>query len=120
MPWKTGRFVVDGLIEQLTPEEKVSLLHGGYDPNMGNRGQNQAGYINPIPRLGIPQFRLSDGESGLNLVDDATGLPSQLNVAASFSRDIAFEHGSVAGLEAKVLGMGKLVHLPMLRLAVLT
>jgi beta-glucosidase len=108
VPWKTGRSVVDGLIEQLTPEEKISLLHGGYDPNTGSQGQNQAGYVNPIPRLGIPQFRLSDGENGLNLVDDATGIPSQLNVAASFSRDVAFKHGSVAGSEAKVLGMGML------------
>lgn len=119
VPWKTGRSMVDGLIEQLTPEEKVSLLHGGYDPNTGSQGQDQAGYINPIPRLGIPQFRLSDGENGLNLVDDATGLPSQLNVAASFSRDVAFKHGSIAGLEAKTLGMGR-PSAPVMILAVLT
>ena len=119
VPWKTGRSVVDGLIEQLTPDEKVSLLHGSYDPNTESQGQNQAGYINPIPRLRIPQFRLSDGENGLNLVDDATGLPSQLNVAASFSRDVAFKHGSVAGLEAKTLGMGRL-SAPVMTLAELT
>jgi len=57
--WRTGNAKVDSLIEQLTPEEKISLVHGASDP--GNK--QQAGYVVPIPRLGIPAVRLSDGEA---------------------------------------------------------
>lgn len=57
--WRTGNAKVDSLIEQLTPEEKISLVHGtGSDPGY----QQQAGYVVPVPRLGIPAFRLTDGE----------------------------------------------------------
>jgi hypothetical protein len=58
--WRTGNAKVDSLIEQLTPEEKISLVHGSTDL----KGyQQQAGYVVPIPRLGIPAVRLTDGEA---------------------------------------------------------
>jgi hypothetical protein len=57
--WRTGNHRVDSLVEQLTPEEKVALVGGQDDP--GN--QQQAGYVAPIQRLGIPALRLTDGEA---------------------------------------------------------
>lgn len=58
--WRTGNAKVDDLVGQLTPEEKISLVHGNSsDP--GN--QQQAGYVVPIPRLGIPAVRITDGEA---------------------------------------------------------
>ncbi|CAJ2510745.1 Uu.00g063700.m01.CDS01 [Anthostomella pinea] len=103
--WQTGNAKVDSLVEQLTPTEKISLVHGSVDP--GN--QNQAGYVVPVPRLGIPAVRISDGEAGLNVVENATALPTQPNVAATFSRQLAYLHGKVSGREAKVLGMDVLL-----------
>ena len=57
--WRTGNAKVDSLIQQLTPQEKIGLVHGAVDP--GN--QQQAGYVAPVPRLGIPAVRLTDGEA---------------------------------------------------------
>jgi len=99
--WRTGNAKVDGLIEQLTPEEKISLVHGSAD---SNGTQQQAGFVVPIPRLGIPAVRLSDGEAGVNVVNDATAVPMQLNVAATWSKPAAYQSGYVPGREAKILG----------------
>lgn len=57
--WRTNNARVDELIEQLTGEEKLLMVHGSINP--GN--QDPAGYIAPIPRLGIPAVQLSDGEA---------------------------------------------------------
>jgi len=58
--WRTGNAKVDSLVERLTPQEKISLVHGTTD-DLGT--QYQAGYVAPIPRLGIPAVRLTDGEA---------------------------------------------------------
>lgn len=100
--WRTGNAKVDSLIEQLTPAEKLSLVHGGTDP--GN--QQQAGYIPPVERLGIPAMRLTDGEAGINVVNNATAIPVQLNVANTWSKSAAYAAGVVTGKESYLLGNG--------------
>ena len=100
--WRTGNSRVDNLIQQLTPQEKISLVHGTNDPG----DQQQAGYVVPIPRLGIPAIRLSDGEAGINVVNNATAIPVQLNVAATWSENVAYAAGAVTGKEAFALGNG--------------
>lgn len=99
--WRTGNAKIDNLIEQLTPEEKISLVHGSTDDN---GTQQQAGYVVPVPRLGIPGLRLTDGEGGVNVINDATAVPMQLNVAATWSKSAAYQSGYVPGREAKILG----------------
>lgn len=99
VPWRTGNARVDSLIEQLRPEEKVLLIKGSPDPG----DQNQAGYVAPIPRLGIPRARLADGEAGINVVNNATAIPVQLNVAATWSKSCAWDAGFVTGREARLL-----------------
>ncbi|KAK3615964.1 hypothetical protein LTR56_026282 [Elasticomyces elasticus] len=106
VPWRTGNAKVDSLIERLTPEDKVSLVHGSVDIP-GN--QQQAGYVVPVPRLGIPAVRLTDGEAGVNVVHNATAVPMQLNVAATWSKSAAYNSGYVPGREAKILGMDVLL-----------
>lgn len=61
--WKTGNARIDRLVEQLTPEEKISLVHGSQVAFADPGNQDQAGYVVPIPRLNIPAVRLSDGEA---------------------------------------------------------
>ncbi|KAF1357018.1 glycoside hydrolase superfamily [Delphinella strobiligena] len=99
--WKTGNTRVDQLIENLTGEEKISLVTGATSPG----SEDQAGYVMSIPRLGIPAVQLSDGEAGINIVTDATAPPSQLNVAATWSKNSAYSAGYVTGREAKILNM---------------
>ena len=59
VPWETSNARVNDLVIALTPEEKLSLVAGSVNPG----DQNVPGYVNPIPRLGIPVVQLSDGEA---------------------------------------------------------
>lgn len=93
------------LLEQMTLEEKLSLVHGFRDPE----DLGQAGYWPGLPRLGIPPLRLADGPSGVNVNADATALPAPVALAATFSPDAARRYGGVAGREARALGQNVLL-----------
>ncbi|KAJ5753743.1 Fn3-like domain-containing protein [Penicillium nucicola] len=99
VPWKTNNVRVNDLVVALTPEEKILLVHH----TLWSGSQNFAGYIKPVQRLGIPALQMTDGEAGVNGVLNATAIPSQLNIAATFSRELAYKAGSVAGSEARLL-----------------
>ena len=51
---------IDALVAAMTLDEKISMLHGGTDPE----AYGQAGYLPGVPRLGIPPLRLTDGPAG--------------------------------------------------------
>ena len=54
---------VDQLISQMTVEEKIGLISGGFF--MGTR---------PIPRLHIPIFQMSDGPVGAHVPPPSTAM----------------------------------------------
>jgi beta-glucosidase len=54
---------VQGLIDQMTPEEKISLLAGQANP----------GSTTGLERLGIPSLRLADGPLGVHWWCEAVG-----------------------------------------------
>jgi beta-glucosidase len=101
------------LVEQLTREEKLRLVHGYFPPFVvGKPGMPtdiipSAGYVPGVPRLGIPTLRESDASLGVaNQVeqrkgDVATALPSSLATAASFDPTIAYAGGAMIGAEAR-------------------
>lgn len=95
------------LIQQLTLEEKVGMLHGA-----------QLFCTAGVERLGIPPLHMSDGPMGVRneicgdhwepvgLPDDyVTYLPSNSAVAATWNRQLARDTGKVLGEEAR--GRGK-------------
>lgn len=90
------------LVHKLTLEEKILLLHG--QTGDAYRG-NQAGFVHGVPRLGIPDLFIADGESGVNTSWDATALPAKVALAASFDVEAARLYGRVLGREAKACGM---------------
>ena len=91
---------VRALLRRMTLEEKLSLLHGARDPHF----LGQAGYWPGLPRLGIPSLRLADGPPGINVNQDATGMPAPVALAATFSTTAARQYGEVLGREARALG----------------
>ena len=84
----------DALVRAMTLDEKIHLLHGtlgfayeGRPAPDGARGG--AGFVPPLPRLGIPAMQLNDGPLGVRNIDGgaegrATALPSSQALAASF------------------------------------
>ena len=90
---------IQALVRRMTLEEKISLLHGARDP----KELGQAGYWPGLPRLGIPPLRLADGPAGINVNQDATGMPAPVGLAATFSVTAARLFGVVMGRDAKAL-----------------
>lgn len=95
------------LIEVMTLEEKVAMIHG-----------NGLFSTGAVPRLGIPPLIMSDGPMGvrrdfyddkwiaINNTDDfVTYLPSNTALAATWNINLAYKAGQVLGNEAR--GRGK-------------
>jgi beta-glucosidase len=118
-PWMDRTLSPDAranlLLQQMTLDEKLSLLHGN---GMAREAQWQrpltrdsnggAGYINPIPRLGIPAVDISDAAYGVRAAGAmgryATALPSNLAAASSWDRHAAYAYGSLIAQELRAQG----------------
>jgi len=98
----------DLLIQQMTLEEKLSLVHGDVGEQSLQRSLGGAGYVPGVPRLGIPALQMSDGRSGVANIGRtgryATALPSALANAASWDLQASYDFGALLGREIRDLG----------------
>ena len=85
---------VDSLLSQMTLEEEITLL-GGVDDF----------YTKPIPRLGIPSFRMSDGPLGVHDYGPTTAYPAGIALAASWDTALAQRVGTAMGEDARARGV---------------
>jgi beta-glucosidase len=104
----------DLVIKEMTLDEKTTLVHGtgwnglreGAEIPKGSLGG--AGYVQGIPRLGIPGINMADSAVGVRLAAQgshyATLLPSVLGAASSWDKDALFLYGSVIGRELRDTG----------------
>lgn len=102
------------VLKEMTLEEKVSMLHGtgmvGLSPMSPLSGGSNggAGYVVPIPRLGIPAIQMSDAAYGVRSSGEngrySTALPSDVAGAASWDPDAAYEYGALIGRELRAQG----------------
>ncbi len=120
-PWQNKSLSADQratLLEKaLTPDERLSLVHGPmamiFFPGMKlpEGAIGSAGFIPGIPRLGIPAQQESDASLGITNPgnvrpgDTATALPSSLSLAATFNPELALKGGVVVGKEARSRGI---------------
>ena len=97
---------IDKIIEQMTLEEKVEMLHS--KTNMSSAG---------VPRLGIADMNYADGPFGIReegvpngftpagwKLDSATYFPTGSALAATWSKDLAYLYGTGMGKEARLRG----------------
>jgi beta-glucosidase len=98
----------DLLIEQMTLDEKLVLVHGDAGSLAQLHSLGGAGFVPGIPRLGIPDMQMTDGRSGVANTGSrgryATALPSPLADAASWDPKVAYEFGALIGKESRDLG----------------
>jgi beta-glucosidase len=96
----------DLLLEQMTLDEKITLLHGmGGFENSGGRSNGGAGVVAGIPRLGLPDLQLADSAVGVRSAAArgryATLLPSTIGEAATWDLKLAFRYGALIGRELR-------------------
>ena len=85
---------VEALLGKMTPEEKIILI-GGTDDF----------YTRPIPRLGIPSLRMSDGPMGVHDYGPTTAYPAGIALAASWDEELAKRFGIAMGKDARARGV---------------
>ncbi|PWM51884.1 MAG: glycosyl hydrolase [Bacillota bacterium] len=96
---------IESLIRELTAEEKAALVAG-----------TDFMFTNPVPRLGIPSLRMSDGPHGLRVQTEggdngvtnslpATSFPTAATVASSWEPENSRLIGVAIGKEAHKYGI---------------
>jgi len=86
---------VEDLLKRMTLDEKIDQLAGLPD----NRGMKTA----TNERLGIPDFKMSDGPIGVRW-DTATAFPSGVSLAATWDTSLASEYGKALAKETLFKG----------------
>ncbi|KIW73191.1 hypothetical protein, variant [Phialophora macrospora] len=91
-------------VSGLTLMEKVNLTTGtGWESDrcVGNTGS--------IPRIGFPSLCMQDGPLGIRFADYVTAFPAGINVAATWSRELARARGEAMGAENREKGIDTLL-----------
>ena len=101
----------DMVIEEMTLDEKVSLLHGQgmpIGPQTHHDGNGGAGYTVAIPRLDIPSIQMADSAYGVTrgaaMGRYSTALPNNLGAASSWDTEAMEEYGALIGRELRDQG----------------
>ena len=90
---------IEQLVQELTLEEKVSLLAGA-----------SMWYTTPVERLGIPSIKVTDGPNGARGGGSFVGgitlacFPVGISLASTWNPELVEEVGQVIGQEAKTKG----------------
>jgi beta-glucosidase len=103
------------VLKQLTLDEKLALLHGNgmthaaqWQMPLTHLANGGAGYVEGVPRLGLPPLVISDAgygvrDSGAN-GRYSTAMPSSLGATSSWDADSACEFGTLIGQELRAQG----------------
>ena len=89
---------IDELLQQMTLEEKISMLAGA-----------DLWHSVAVPRLGIPQFKVTDGPNGArgawgNMGPSSVATPVGIALGATWNPDLVEKVGNVLGDELKAKG----------------
>ncbi|WP_433186158.1 glycoside hydrolase family 3 C-terminal domain-containing protein [Actinoallomurus sp. CA-150999] len=92
------------LVAQMTLDEKITQTH-----TTGKGAGGISRLVPGIPRLGIPDFLISNGPAGVGTgavptQPDATALPAPVALAAGFDPGLARQYGVVEGRETGNVG----------------
>ena len=102
---------IDGLLEELTLEEKVRMMSGHgfhyYFTQVDNRQFGQRAYAagSGCERLEIEPLYFSDGPRGVRHKEATTCFPVPMARAATFDLDLEERIGRAMGVEARALGV---------------
>ena len=87
------------LLSKLTLEQKITLI-GGNPATMGTQ---------PMPSIGLPSLRMSDGPVGVRTWGPTTAYPSGVSLAASWDPELVRREGVALGKDARARGVNFLL-----------
>src|ERR1039458_1705403 len=90
------------LVARMTLDEKIAQVHGIKDATHFR-------FVSGVPRLGIPELRVTNGPAGVGpggagSQKPATAWPAPIALAASWDTELARTYGRLAADEARSLG----------------
>src|SRR5713226_3610016 len=85
---------VNSILSKMTVDEKIEIIGGINDF-----------YTRPIPRLGIPPLKMSDGPMGVHDYGLTTAYPAGIALAASWDVDLTQRVGMAMGKDARARGV---------------
>ena len=85
---------VDSILSRMTLEEKITYIGG-----INNF------FIRPVPRVGIPELKMSDGPLGVHDYGPTTAYAAGIALAASWDTDLARRVGAMMGDDARARGV---------------
>jgi len=108
------------LVAKMTPDERITLLHGYWSrPDRTRKplppgSEPGAGYTPAIPRLGIPALQESDASLGVSWINGqrtkgGTALPSGMALASTWDVKIAYAGSAAIAQDARASGMNVLL-----------
>lgn len=86
------------LVRLMTKSEKLSYI-GGVDWM----------YTRAIPRLGIPQMKMSDGPQGVGTWGNSTAYPCGILLASTWNEKLAWSYGEALSLDCRARGVNILL-----------
>jgi beta-glucosidase len=89
---------IDASVASMSLEEKISLLSGA--SVLGS---------SPLPRLGIPAFRMGDGPIGAHDPSPSTAFAAGIALAATWDRDLSKRVGTQIGRDSRSRGVAFLL-----------
>lgn len=84
----------EAILSKMTLEEKIDYIGG-----------DRAFFIRGIPRLGVPEMRMSDGPTGVRNVGLSTAMPAGIAMAASWDTGLVYRIGQAMGQDARARGV---------------
>lgn len=102
---KADHGLLNDFVSQMSDQELCKLnVCGGANWYMpwddGSAGKTVA-----LRKYKLPEIRVSDGNTGLNIKKPNIGLPSSTVIAATFNKELAYQIGRVIGEESKENGI---------------
>ncbi|QIL91252.1 glycosyl hydrolase [Microbulbifer sp. SH-1] len=111
-PWMNRKLDPDTraklVLDQLTMEEKIQLLHGGGFFPIPEGSNGGAGFVPGIARLGIPDLNMADSTVGVTRGATksrySTLMPSTIAEASTWSQKAAYDYAALVGQELRAQG----------------
>jgi len=95
--WTSAHQKVSGLVQQMTLEEKVSIITGQIGRCAGNTGA--------VERLGVPALCLQDGPAGVRPTYGVTQWAAETTLGATWDVDLIYQSALAMGKEFRAQGV---------------